>query len=113
MRGDVSTAVCSAVGATPRAPAITMMAEPRKAGWIPGAFAPSYLDGSMAGDVGFDPLSMVALAPTGTKSAESPWAKMDRKTQLVMMTPYEQSRKLKFMREAEIKHSRLAMMAAV
>ena len=86
----------------------------RKAGWFPGGVAPSYLDGSMAGDVGFDPLSLVALAPTGTAFDRegSVWKDFDRKTQLLMMPEYERQRKVKFMREAEIKHARLAMMAA-
>jgi len=92
---------------------VSMMAG-RAAGWIPGGQAPSYLDGSMPGDVGFDPYCLVALAPTGTAADESPWARagVDRKTQMLMMSEYEQSRKVAWMREAEIKHARLAMMAA-
>ena len=95
---------------TPRAtPAIMGM---RKAGWFPGTNAPTYLDGSLPGDVGFDPMCMVALAPTGTASDSGPWAGADRKTRMVMMTEYERSRKVRWMREAELKHSRLAMLAA-
>lgn len=85
---------------------------PRKAGWIPGGFAPSYLDGSLPGDVGFDPLALVMLAPVGTSSASGPFRNAERKTQLLMLSSYEQKRKVAWMREAEIKHSRLAMMAA-
>lgn len=84
----------------------------RKAGWLPGAVAPSYLDGSLPGDVGFDPLVLVALAPTGTKADSGPWVAQERKNRMLMMTQYERDRKVAFMREAEIKHSRLAMMAA-
>ena len=104
-----------AAGAALRAPPPRMAESMRKAGWFPGGMAPSYLDGSLPGDVGFDPLALVALAPTGTKadSAENPWKSQERKTFLLMMKPYERERKVKFMREAEIKHSRLAMMAAV
>ena len=51
---------------------------------LPFVARPAYLDGSMAGDAGFDPLGLAANP--------------DR---------------LKFMREAELKHSRLAMLAAV
>ena len=36
--------------------------EPRKAGWLPGSYAPSYLDGSLPGDVGFDPLCLAAYS---------------------------------------------------
>lgn len=31
----------------------------REAAWAPGSDAPSHLDGSMAGDFGFDPLGLV------------------------------------------------------
>ena len=65
-----------------RAPVCTMAM--RKAGWFPGAVAPSYLDGSMPGDVGFDPYCMVALAPTKTASDSGPWADADRKTRMLM-----------------------------
>ena len=87
----------------------------RKAGWFPGTFAPSYLDGSLPGDVGFDPASMVALARTNLKAdEENPWAdgNFESKIQLVMMSDYVVKRKLAWMREAEIKHARLAMLAA-
>ena len=86
---------------------------PRAASWLPGAVAPSYLDGSLPGDIGMDPLSLVALAPTGTASDSGQWASQERKTRLVMMNEYERKRKVAWMREAEIKHARLAMMAAV
>ena len=65
-----------------RAPVCTMSM--RKAGWFPGAVAPSYLDGSMPGDVGFDPYCLVALAPTKTASDSGPWADADRKTRMLM-----------------------------
>ncbi len=54
--------------------------------WLPigGVKAPLTLDGSLAGDVGFDPLGFAKSAKT-----------------------------LFWMREAEIKHGRLAMLAAV
>lgn len=51
---------------------------------LPFAARPQYLDGSMVGDVGFDPLGLAANP--------------DR---------------LKFMRESELKHGRLAMLAAL
>jgi hypothetical protein len=59
---------------------------PRKAQWFPliNLKAPEMLDGSLAGDVGFDPLGF-------SKSKKT----------------------LYWMREAEIKHARLAMLAAV
>jgi len=84
----------------------------RKASWLPGAVAPSYLDGSLPGDIGFDPMCLVALAPVGTRSDSGPWADQELKTRMVMMSDYERRRKVHWMREAEIKHSRLAMMAA-
>ena len=84
----------------------------RKAGWLPGSTAPSYLDGSLVKDVGFDPYCMVALARTGTAVGSKKWKNVERETQMVIMSDYERKRKVLWMREAEIKHSRLAMMAA-
>eukprot|EP00537_Pseudo-nitzschia_pungens_P006617 CAMPEP_0172363942 /NCGR_PEP_ID=MMETSP1060-20121228/7175_1 /TAXON_ID=37318 /ORGANISM="Pseudo-nitzschia pungens, Strain cf. cingulata" /LENGTH=234 /DNA_ID=CAMNT_0013086821 /DNA_START=129 /DNA_END=833 /DNA_ORIENTATION=- len=52
---------------------------------LPFAARPKILDGTMAGDVGFDPLSLAG----------------------------DDKAKLMYMREAEVKHSRLAMLAAV
>ena len=50
--------------ATTRAPVVHMSATsaPRKAAWKPGEVAPAHLDGSFAGDAGFDPLLFTALA---------------------------------------------------
>lgn len=56
---------------------------PRQAQWFPMLLSPSALDGTLAGDVGFDPLGFA-------KDKDS----------------------LYKMREAEIKHARLAMLAA-
>lgn len=56
---------------------------PRQAKWFPMLLSPSSLDGTYAGDVGFDPIGF-------SKTPED----------------------LKRMREAEVKHARLAMLAA-
>jgi len=81
--------------------------------WLPGAGrSPSYLDGSLPGDRGFDPYCLVALARTRTSVDSGPWAKLDRPTRMVMAQDWEARKKVAWMREAEIKHSRLAMMAA-
>jgi hypothetical protein len=56
---------------------------PRRAKWFPELLAPEALDGSMAGDVGFDPIGFAK----------------DKKTLIRM-------------RDAEVKHARLAMLAA-
>ena len=66
LNGNALALTHAPLAASGRTLPITM--QTRKAGWLPGAFAPSYLDGSLPGDVGFDPLSLVALAPTGTKA---------------------------------------------
>ena len=91
----------------------------REAGWNPmklpipfSAFAdkvPPYLDGrTYAGDVGFDPLCLVALAnPSNAAVLAS-----DRSARLDAMSQDEQQYALAWMREAELKHARLAMMAA-
>ena len=57
---------------------------------LPFLARPLHLDGSMAGDAGFDPLGFAA----GTSDAES-------------------SSRLAFMRGAELKHARIAMLAAL
>ena len=64
----------------------TAKKQPIPAQWLPigGLKAPVTLDGSLAGDVGFDPLGF-------SKSTKT----------------------LFWMREAEVKHGRLAMLAAV
>ena len=68
----------------PVAPAPTP-AKILKAQWLPfGINAPKVLDGSLAADVGFDPLGLA-----------------------------KGSRGLYWMREAEVKHARLAMLAAI
>lgn len=56
---------------------------PRQAQWFPLLLSPKALDGSLAGDVGFDPLGFSSDTPA-----------------------------LLRMREAELKHARLAMLAA-
>lgn len=84
----------------------------RPAGWFPGAVAPSYLDGSLAGDVGFDPYALAALAPTGTRVDDSAWDGASAKVRMVVASEYEKKRKIMWMREAEMKHARLAMLAA-
>jgi hypothetical protein len=35
----------------------------RNAAWAPGSDAPGHLDGSLAGDFGFDPLGLVRACP--------------------------------------------------
>ncbi|KAJ1420998.1 chlorophyll a/b-binding protein domain-containing protein [Ochromonadaceae sp. CCMP2298] len=72
---------------TPTTPPISMTPKerfaPRQAKWFPMLLSPAALDGSYAGDVGFDPLGFA-------KDEES----------------------FLRMREAELKHARLAMLAA-
>ena len=89
-----------------------MLATVRSAPWFPGAVAPSYLTGELAGDVGFDPYGMVALAPTAASVDGPEWSGADRKAKMIMATDYEKHKKVMWMREAEMKHCRLAMMAA-
>jgi hypothetical protein len=56
----------------------------RKQQWIPGGGrAPSYLDGSLAGDRGFDPKCLVVLARTRTRVDSGPWAKIEREARMV------------------------------
>lgn len=99
-----------------------MMAS-RPAAWKPGEMAPAYLDGSMPGDAGMDPLCLVALARpvklgpgAGLTALEvSPGLSPSKEQRLSVFeskTPEQQASDLLWMREAEIKHARLAMLAA-
>jgi hypothetical protein len=99
-----------------RAPVVQCVAsgETRKALWKPGEVSPAYLDGSLPGDAGFDPLCMAALAKMSLPDLLSiPKTTIERSAVMERM-PYEQQRaSVEWMREAEIKHARLAMLAAV
>ena len=66
----------------------------RKAGWLPGSDAPMWLDGSLAGDVGFDPYCLVAMARTGTAVGLTTWTNVEPETQMVIMSDYERKRKV-------------------
>ncbi len=105
-----------------RAPAVSM----RAATWKPGETAPAYLDGSMPADAGCDPLCLVALArPVGVvpkriinggfldRILPFPYTTKGREKLMASRTADEQQQTVAFMREAEIKHCRLAMLAAV
>lgn len=79
--------------------------------------SPPYLTGEMVGDNGFDPLCLVALArPTkaagGYVGNTVPKTAVERQERMAAMHPDDQRKNLAWMREAEIKHARLAMLAA-
>lgn len=67
-----------------------------KRNWIPFLPRPTYLDDTYAADVGFDPLGLVQL--------DGPWWSVAGASSL--------DRRVAWMREAEVKHARLAMLAA-
>ena len=77
--------------------------------WLP---RPSYLDGELAGDVGLDPLGLVTvdwLSPLS--KAPGPIGAVFAALAAPLAGESDQ-RKLMWMREAEVKHARLAMLAA-
>jgi len=78
--------------------------------WMP---RPDYLDGSLAGDVGLDPLGFVTKYSEGVKFSLLV-NEFDAKETEFIFGPNTQDpkRSLMWMREAEIKHCRLAMLAA-
>merc|ERR1712087_111252 len=105
-----------------RSPAISM----REAAYKPGAMSPVYLDGTLPADAGCDPLCLAALAtPVGVEPQKLvsgsfldrivpfPWSVEAREKVMSARTPEEQRLTLEWMREAEIKHARLAMLAVV
>jgi len=117
-----------------RAPIVSMSVETppppvRDATYRPGEKAPYWLDGSMPGDAGCDPLCLVALAtPVGVTPTEGyelatgsfldrivpfPWSVKLRTEIMSRRSPAEQKLTLQWQRDAEIKHGRLAMLAAV
>jgi len=79
--------------------------------------SPKYLDGSLKGDIGFDPWALTVLAnPTLSPDAlqaldaKSRTAE-ERNAQMLAMSEEEQQEKLMWMRSSELKHGRLAMLA--
>merc|ERR1719450_1327719 len=76
---------------------------------------PSYLDGSLPADVGFDPMYLTALADPelGPGLLKGPWSGAERKALMESKSEEEQAKSVQWMRESEIKHGRLAMLAAV
>ena len=97
----------------------------RAATWKPGETAPAYLDGSMPADAGCDPLCLVALGrpvgidttPMGLETIPSllsgPWSVSEREALFESRSHEDQQLTLEWMREAEIKHARLAMLAVI
>jgi len=74
--------------------------------------SPTYLDGSLPGDIGFDPWGLVALAyPTKDTDMFARTAKA-RDAKMLEMSLAEQQQSVAWMRESELKHGRLAMLAA-
>jgi hypothetical protein len=78
---------------------------PRQAQWFPLLLAPTGLDGTYAGDVGFDPLGFCSIGIDKDKKESATPGEASYTTRV--------SKRVKWMREAEMKHSRLAMLAAV
>jgi len=73
--------------------------------WIPFLPRPDYLDGTYAGDAGFDPLGLVTRNKIGP--VEAWW------WDIKIGGTKTSEQRLKFLREAELKHARLAMLAVV
>ena len=100
-----------------RAPVVRMSTESpaRAALWKPGEVAPAHLTGEMAGDAGFDPLLLTALAqkPVMDLITGGFPNKVQREIILANQTPEQRRSAIEWMREAEVRHARLAMLAAV
>ena len=78
--------------------------------------SPSYLTGALAGDIGFDPWCLVALAKVNKDNAldydKTLRTAEARKAKMLAMSAEEQAEAVAWMRNAELKHARLAMLAA-
>jgi len=84
---------------------------------IPGLPRPAYLTGSLAGDVGLDPLGLVTLDWLRLfdflpEPLANPLTDVLQELASPLIGSNSPQRKLMWMREAEIKHARLAMLAA-
>ena len=88
---------------------------PRAARWKPGAVAPAHLTGQLAADVGFDPLLLTALAQKPVMDLVTGGFPnmVQREILLANQSPEQALSSVEWMREAEIKHARLAMLAVV
>ena len=82
----------------------------RPAKWKPQEVAPDYLTGALAGDNGFDPMCMVALAKS---PLDGPWSVEERVAKMEQMSEEDALSAVLWMREAEVKHARMAMLAVV
>ena len=100
-----------------RAPGARMSADttPRPALWKPGEVSPAHLTGEMPGDVGFDPLLLTALAKKPVLDLVTGGFpnRVQREIIMANQTPEQQRASVAWMRDAELKHARLAMLAAV
>lgn len=75
--------------------------------------APAYLDGSLTGDIGFDPMCMVALARPSMQMVSTSFTAGARDNRLCVLPLEDQQACVAWMRQAELKHCRLAMLATV
>jgi light-harvesting complex II chlorophyll a/b binding protein 4 len=79
---------------------------------------PTYLDGSLPGDIGFDPWGLTVLAglplnADGLQAVDkSSRTAEQRNERMLSLSPAEQQEKVMWMRSSELKHGRLAMLAA-
>ena len=127
----LATPATNVLHATPRFSAPIAM-EAKLESPIPGFDRPAYLDGMLAGDVGLDPLNFVERFKVGVTvgvpamettedevtNGEYKTLKTVKNSKLYMkdivLGPNTErtERSLMWMREAEVKHARLAMLAA-
>ena len=75
--------------------------------------APAYLDGSMPGDKGFDPWGLIALAKPSLEMDKTSRTGAERDTTIESMSEEERASALAWMRNSELKHARLAMLATL
>ena len=108
-----SSGLTAPIAARARAAPLRMQATEELKSPLPWMERPAYLDGTLAADRGFDPLNFVEKYSEGVKFSLLIDEFDNEDTEFIFgPNTKDAKRSLAWMREAEVKHARLAMLAA-